>query len=200
MTAVGDWLGETRYWMATLFVVSLPPALGWWFVIHPFATFWRRLGAGVTYAVIGLVFLGTMAALVPVRDALIGDDFGFRPWLLLAATPFMAGAALISRARRKYLTFRILAGVPEVSRTTEPPRMLSEGIYARIRHPRYVEFVLGVAGWALILNYAGLYVAVAALLPVLHGIVLLEERELCERFGPAYREYMTRVPRYLPRR
>ena len=38
----------------------------------------------------------------------------------------------------------------------------------------------------------------AAILPAVHLIVLLEERELGRRFGAAYDEYAARVPRYLP--
>jgi protein-S-isoprenylcysteine O-methyltransferase Ste14 len=36
--------------------------------------------------------------------------------------------------------------------------------------------------------------------PLLHLIVLLEERELPDRFGEAYVDYSRRVPRYWPRR
>jgi protein-S-isoprenylcysteine O-methyltransferase Ste14 len=34
---------------------------------------------------------------------------------------------------------------------------------------------------------------------VLYGITLMEERELVERFGQAYRQYQQRVPRFVPR-
>ena len=37
------------------------------------------------------------------------------------------------------------------------------------------------------------------MVPILHLVVLLEERELLERFGDAYRDYAGRVPRYVPR-
>jgi protein-S-isoprenylcysteine O-methyltransferase Ste14 len=37
-------------------------------------------------------------------------------------------------------------------------------------------------------------------IPGLHAIVLLEERELVERFGQEYRDYALRVPRYIPGR
>jgi protein-S-isoprenylcysteine O-methyltransferase Ste14 len=37
-------------------------------------------------------------------------------------------------------------------------------------------------------------------LPTLYLIVLLEERELRDRFGVEYEEYCRRVPRFVPRR
>jgi protein-S-isoprenylcysteine O-methyltransferase Ste14 len=36
-------------------------------------------------------------------------------------------------------------------------------------------------------------------LPVMHIIVLLEEKELKERFGRDYEDYCRRVPRYIPK-
>lgn len=72
-------------------------------------------------------------------------------------------------------------------------------IYGRIRHPRYVEFMVGGTGWALILNYLGVYLLMAITVLMLFVIVLLEERELRDRFGEAYVEYCARVPRFIPR-
>ena len=99
------------------------------------------------------------------------------------------------------MTFRILAGVPELE--TEPDKqgkLLDEGPYAVIRHPRYVEVVFGTFAYAAIANYVGTWILAVMLLPVIHLVVLLEERELRERFGEEYREYSARVPRYVPRR
>ena len=69
----------------------------------------------------------------------------------------------------------------------------------RIRHPRYVETVLWILGYALFTNYPAVYLIFLFLLPVIHVIVLFEEKELKERFGRAYEEYCRRVPRYLPK-
>jgi protein-S-isoprenylcysteine O-methyltransferase Ste14 len=77
--------------------------------------------------------------------------------------------------------------------------LLTQGIYSRIRHPRYVETVLWVLGYALFTNYLALYLTFLFLLLIIHVIVLLEEKELKERFGPAYEEYCRRVPRYIPK-
>ncbi|NIR38153.1 MAG: isoprenylcysteine carboxylmethyltransferase family protein, partial [Actinobacteria bacterium] len=106
----------------------------------------------------------------------------------------------IAIRRRRHLTNRILAGVPELTEGEGGGTLLTEGIYARIRHPRYVEVAVGTFGYAFFANYGGAYVVAAATVPLLHLVVLLEERELVDRFGDRYREYQRSVPRYLPRR
>ena len=74
-----------------------------------------------------------------------------------------------------------------------------EGVYTTIRHPRYVQLYLGLLGSAFIANYLALYLVTALWLPGLYVIVLLEEIELRDRFGPAYDDYCRRVPRFVPR-
>ena len=78
--------------------------------------------------------------------------------------------------------------------------LLSEGIYGKIRHPRYVEALLWVLGYAFIANYLGLYLLFILSIPTVFLIVLLEERELRERFGTEYEDYCRRVPRFVPGR
>jgi protein-S-isoprenylcysteine O-methyltransferase Ste14 len=101
--------------------------------------------------------------------------------------------------RRRYLTMRLLSGIPEL-RDDGPGRLLTQGVYARIRHPRYVEVLLGVAAYALVANYLGGYVVVIATVTAMFPLVILEERELRDRFGAEYDEYARRVPRFIPRR
>lgn len=197
-----DWsrfLENVRYVMGVLLVTSLPPAILYWFIVHPFVGFWRRLGARMTFVILGVFLVGSMTALYPFRDLLLGRDFGSSLPAILASLPLIVGSLVISHQRRKHLTFRTLAGVPEVAPQGEGPGLLQEGIYGRIRHPRYVEFILGCVGWALFCNYAGLYLSVAVTIVAIYVIVLIEEKELRERFGQAYVDYSARVPRFVPR-
>lgn len=194
-----EWLDRIRYALGALLAISLPPAVVYWFILHPFIGFWRRVGMRTTYWFIGVFYLGSVVALFFVRDALLGRDLGLSLPATLAAVPLLVTSGVVARKRKRHLSFKILAGVPEVSPEAGGTGLLTEGIYGRIRHPRYVEFTLGCVGWALVINYAGLYLLVALSLAALYAIVLIEERELRERFGQAYVDYASRVPRFIPR-
>lgn len=194
-----DWPTLVRRFIAIMLAVSLPPAILYWFIIHPFIGFWRRMGLTVTYVFLTVFYLGSMVGLYLIRDTLLGRDLGTSLPLVLAALPLMAVAIVISRKRRKHLTFRRLAGVPEIAPEKHGIGLLREGIYSRMRHPRYVEFSLALVAWSLFANFVGLYWMTAATLVLLYIIVIIEERELRERFGQEYVDYSAQVPRFIPR-
>jgi protein-S-isoprenylcysteine O-methyltransferase Ste14 len=187
-----------RYVMAAVLALSVPPGICYWFIVHPFVDFWRRRGAKATFWFLAVFQLTAIAVMFPFRDVLLGRDLGTSPLLLALSVPILVVSGMVRSRRKKYLTFKTLAGVPEL--TGEGPGLLREGIYGRIRHPRYVEFGLGCTGWALICNFLGLYVVMALSLLGLYLIVLVEERELCVRFGQDYVNYSAQVPRFIPRR
>jgi len=193
-------LDKARYFIALLTVVTLPPALLIWFVIHPFARSWRKLGPVWTYVLLIPPIAGCMAGLYAVRSRLLAIDYGTSVPLIVLAVLCLAGAGSISRKRRRHLNFKILAGIPELSSGGPSGKLLTEGIYARIRHPRYAEVILWTLGYAFFANYLAPYVAVILSLPVIYLIVLLEERELRIRFGREHEEYCRRVPRFFPGR
>jgi protein-S-isoprenylcysteine O-methyltransferase Ste14 len=192
-------MDTARYWMGVLVVTWLPPALLWWFLIHPFVGFWRRVGPKTTLVVMGIGYVAGIAALFPFRDAILWRDLGTRPVVLTLSAVLIGLSFWIAVRRKKQLTTRILAGIPELDPDPEPGGLLTEGIYAHIRHPRYVEIAVGTLGYALFSNWLGALIVGLATLPLLHAIVLLEERELVERFGDEYERYRARVPRYVPR-
>jgi protein-S-isoprenylcysteine O-methyltransferase Ste14 len=73
------------------------------------------------------------------------------------------------------------------------------GPYSYVRHPQYVGFVLVMFGfllqWPTLLTLAMFPVLVFMYLKLARA----EERETLGSFGDSYREYMARVPAFIPR-
>ena len=192
------WVDAIRYYVAILVLIGLPAGLLMWLVIHPFANSLRRIGFVRAYVIVAIPIALLVATMVWLRDAILAIDFGTNYFLMALAAVPVALAIAIHLGYRKYLTLPILVGIPELT-NNQTGVLLTEGIYARIRHPRYVESILWILGYALFTNYLTLYVAFLLMLPIIHAIVLLEEKELKKRFGSAYEEYCRHVPRYIPR-
>ncbi len=189
-----------RYLVGVLLVVMLPPAVVWWYVVHPFVGFWRRVGARTAVWSVGVIMAASMVPLWLLRRPLVGRDLGtFWPLVALGAL-LLFTAIFMGRYRRKQLPMRILSGMPELQEDGKGGRLLTEGMYAWVRHPRYLEVVAAVFGYAALSNHLGAWIMAVAVLPALHLVVLVEERELARRFGAEYERYRARVPRYLPRR
>lgn len=192
-------LDTVRWWIAYVTVGSLPFALLMWSAIHPFVAFWRRAGLVVTYSFAAALLAANLWIVWQYRDSLLATEFGTGPALWITAGTIYVSAIVVELQLRRHLKVSILIGVPELRPEPDGGKLLQEGIYARIRHPRYVSVILGVTAAALFCNYFALWVCWAAMFPGLYGIVLFEERELRERFGDAYVDYSQRVPRFIPR-
>lgn len=188
-----------RYFMALLLWVCILPALCSWFVIHPFVHFWRRLGPVLTYTAV-LLFAGLLGVgLFCLRGLLQVGDWGTNLWLIAGAVWVFLLSVWVGVLRQRVLSTKVMFGLPEVAPERHPGKLLQEGIYARIRHPRYVEVAIGLLAWALFVNYAAIYGLTFFSWVVLYLVVLIEEKELRCRFGQAYEEYSARVPRFIPK-
>jgi protein-S-isoprenylcysteine O-methyltransferase Ste14 len=194
------WPETTVYYLALMTVIGFPAMLSMWFVIHPFARFWRRAGAVWTYlSVFPVAFvIGTLMFLI--RGDVLSVRYGVRLPLVLLGIPFVAGGFYIGIVRLRDFSLSATMGLPELSRSGPPARLVTTGIYARIRHPRYVEIGLVLAGIALMVNYLAVYITLLLYVPVIYLVVVLEERELRERFGDKYEEYCHRVSKFWPKK
>ena len=192
------WINVVRYYAALVVLIGLPTGLLMWLVIHPFAKWLRRVGLVWAYVIVAVPIIVWLGTSLWLRDTILAIDYGTNYLLMALSVIPSALAVAIHVSYRKYLTMRILAGVPELT-GNQAGVLLTEGIYSRIRHPRYVESILWILGYALFTNYLAMYLAFLLMLPIMHVVVLLEEKELKKRFGSAYEEYCRHVPRYIPR-
>jgi protein-S-isoprenylcysteine O-methyltransferase Ste14 len=188
-----------RYWLALVLVVSIPPGFLYWFVIHPFAGFWRRLGPVKTHMIVAPAMILVGFGIYQFREPLMRVDFGFVPAFAVLAVLSYLFAAFLELKCRRYLKLKILMGGPELAQDPSAGSLLSEGIYSRIRHPRYLSVFFGSLAVALFANYLASWLLMVLLIPVIYLLAIIEERELLERFGGDYRRYMERVPRFVPR-
>jgi len=77
--------------------------------------------------------------------------------------------------------------------------LVDTGPFAFVRNPLYIGNVLMWAGFAFTARLVWLAPVAFALLAVeYHFIVRWEEQLLVKRIGEPYRDYLTRVPRWLP--
>jgi protein-S-isoprenylcysteine O-methyltransferase Ste14 len=188
-----------RYWLALVLVVSIPPGFLYWFVIHPFAGFWRRLGPVKTHMIVAPAMILVGFGIYQFREPLMRVDFGFVPAFAVLAVLSYLFAAFLELKCRRYLKLKILMGGPELAQDPSAGSLLSEGIYSRIRHPRYISVFFGSLAVALFANFLASWLLMVLLIPVIYLLAIIEERELLERFGGDYRRYMERVPRFVPR-
>lgn len=185
--------------LGILLVVGTPPGTLFWFALHPFIGYWRKIGIRRTYWTIGLAMVLVMTALYLLRTPLLGRDLGTRPLPMALGLALYLASVWLSVRIRKQLPNATFAGLTELRRNRAPSDLLTTGIYGQIRHPRYLATLLGGVGLALMVNHLGVYLVVAGSLSLLLVLIPLEERELVERFGGAYEAYRADVPALLPR-
>ncbi len=189
---------DVRYSITLALLMIVPAHLLYWFSIHGFIRFWRRLGPAVTLSFHCAVIVLLAYVLWGWRSTLITLQFGTNPFLMAMGIPLVVLSFVMRVRIFRHLSMKTLVGLPEIAPTEFPPGLVTKGGYSQIRHPRYVEIVLGLFGCAVIANYLATYVLMVLFPGGLFLVVQLEERELRERFGTGYETYARRVPPFIP--
>ena len=191
-------MNTARYVVALMIVVAMPLAVGYWFLIHPFIAFWRKLGRAPTFTIVFGLWVMSAYGIVQMADTILSIEFGTNYFLWPLALVLYGVSVRIEIACRKHLKFKTLVGAPELASDGRGGELLSEGIYGRVRHPRYVSIMLGITAFALFANYLASYILLPLSAVGLYLVTVLEERELRARFGDEYVRYSERVPRFFP--
>ena len=193
--SITGFLTQAGYWLAAFMLAVFPAAVLYWLLIHPFARVWRRLGRPTAYTIVTALCLVLAWWILQFREEMLAVRWPFSWWLVGLGLLLYGSAIWFEVQCRRFLRVATLLGAPELGE--DPGSLLTGGIYQRLRHPRYTSVILGVAGWACLLNYPAVWILAAAVPPSFWLIILLEERELRQRFGSDYEAYMRAVPNRL---
>lgn len=153
--------------------------------------------------------------------ALFTEMFGFplTIYLLSSMTPlpspgFEPAVALsvnLPGLRFKLLTTSLISGVVTIIsaimiilgwagifRSRDSGKLVTNGIYRYMRHPQYTGIILIITAWL----FAWPTLPTLVMWPILafayYKLARREEREMVAHFGKEYRDYMERVPMFLP--
>jgi protein-S-isoprenylcysteine O-methyltransferase Ste14 len=173
--------------------LQLPIPL-YWFVVHPQISFWRKHQNAAYFAGLLVSWPAVTACLIAFRHELflfgvpsfwrMGLGFGliaFEAWIFWRVQRDLGTAGFVGKTE--------LSGGGEV---------VSRGIYARIRNPRYVGSFLAILGACFLAGTAALWIVAAVWAALMLVAIAMEEREMRARFGDSYLEYCRQVPRFLP--
>ena len=192
-------MGPLRHFAAMMTVVVALPLFLSWLLVHPLASVWRRLG-GFTYIFVLFFLIGTISGINKLYN--VQKDlqyFETNSITVGLSIPCFIFSVIMASFYYKYLDIGILIGLPEITKDEYPGTLLTEGIYSKIRHPRYVGAFFFVLGLALLANSPVPYIVAFSLIPLIYIIVFFEERELRKRFGLEYEKYCQKVPRFFPK-
>lgn len=169
------------------------PVPVYWLILHTRVFFWRRhIRAAFPIAVLaawGIVdFL-----LYHFRLELFRRNLSFAPALM---GMIMIGIDVFTFSRSEaVLGGHRIVGHSELSGSRE---LIARGLYARVRHPRYLGMMAGVFGACLVIASSSLWAASVLWLLLALFAIRAEERELHARLGTAYAAYADQVPALLP--
>jgi protein-S-isoprenylcysteine O-methyltransferase Ste14 len=146
--------------------------------------------------------LGRMAAIVRSVGLLAAHviaiyEFAEREtlvWLSLVGIGLMVAGLVVNR-----LAISALGKFWDKLVIKEDHRLITEGIYAHIRHPIYTSYLLLFLGYTVLFQAPISAIIFMAVLSVWYGSrISLEEAMLIEKFGDAYRQYCTQTKRLFP--
>jgi protein-S-isoprenylcysteine O-methyltransferase Ste14 len=145
----------------------------------------------------GWLFRRRTALPLPVAAAILTLRIGQAP---PSSTLIAAGIVITALGEAVRLWGVRHIGAVSRTRSDRLGPLVTTGPFAHVRNPLYLGNIALWIGFALTAQLVWL-AAVAAVLLALeyHAIVRWEERLLEARVGDAYREYLSRVPRWVPR-
>ena len=86
------------------------------------------------------------------------------------------------------------------SHPDEVKKLITGGIYSKIRHPIYLGRILLNVGFLIIIPLLPMLIIAIAFILVWFLLALYEENTLIKKFGKKYKNYKKKVPMFIPKK
>ena len=139
-------MNAVRYYLALIMVVSLAPRTPRLAAHPPLRPLLAPGGARVDLRrrrfLVGLA----MAGLFLRRHDLLAVEFGTNYYLTALGLVLLAASSWLGLVWFRRMRLTTIMGLPELAPERHPQQLITTGVYAIIRHPRYVQVIW--ASWA----------------------------------------------------
>jgi len=141
------------------------------------------------YLFMGVFGLGKVYSLEFLLTGAMGQNLFYNVfhYYIFPASKVIMGAGLIL----------VIYGWKQIYQAKD--KLVTTGLYTRIRHPQYVGFLLITLG----LNVQWLTIITIVLWPLLallyYRLAKTEDKEMEAKFGDEFRKYKQKVPMFIPR-
>jgi protein-S-isoprenylcysteine O-methyltransferase Ste14 len=145
--------------------------------------------------IVNVIALGLLFLTIGEAFTLPGlPDSGFLLCALAGFVFVVLGTIIMLQARRA-----LGASWSFAPRASQATGLVTSGLYARVRHPVYLGFALGLLGVAVAFaNWAAVLVVLLVIIPSLLWRAREEERLLTAVYGEEYRLYRRRTKMVIP--
>lgn len=111
---------------------------------------------------------------------------------LLLSIPFISLGVLFGIKGVKLTTFK-------VAETHRPEKIITTGVYSKVRHPQYFGGLLAHVGISFLLSTEYSLFITPLMIFLIYLLSKKEEKELIKEFGNEYLDYKKKVPMLIPK-
>ena len=170
----------------------------YWFFFHPAIRFWRQLGNRAYWLALP-VWLGFSAVILAERHDILSHRIGRNALTWIVGFALFVVANWLDSQTRRTFGWKRLIGSAELNPEHTLRGVVRTGVYGRIRHPRYLLYMLMILSMAFLTGAQPIFLLAFLNILMYQVLAPLEERELLDQYGPQYEDYRRSVPRFLPR-
>ncbi len=193
-----SWVTKSIDGLALAYAVLFFPVPLFWLIVHPAINIWRRAGYRSFWVALPVWLLGGVP-LIFFQGSLFAQRWP-RNGLTYSLGTVLLGLTfwILSQVHREF-SLKKLAGLPELNPRHALRGVVTSGIYAHMRHPRYADLMLGFIAFSLLTGAEGIFLLAIVSILLYLIVAPLEERELREQYGSEYEIYARTVPRFVPK-